>query len=215
MSSLRTLAIIMGIFSFLFGGCDRQKQNGPPKPRAQQPESARLDKPPEVTSESEEGFHDLVFYIQEHKCLDDGTQIIRASGVHDGQPVGFEVLLGPNWESGSLSKDIPLVTYRGVVTYRSVGVESDFFLQLLDALYGVRLKPKGMREETKFTGISLEGDPRDLSKGGVKIKLFYESEAEDRYAELYTNIDLDSRRLYFNEKDPDYRAPVIRALQEE
>lgn len=203
----------MGIFSFLFGGCGRQQQGQTPQSKTQTQVSARLDKPPEITSESEEGFHDLVFYVQEHKSLADGTQTIRAAGVHNGRPVAFEIALGPTWTPGSLGKDIPLVTYRGTVTYRSVGVESDTFVQVLDGLYGAKLSPKAMRKETVFTGITLGGDPRDLSAGAAKIKLFYESDAEDRYAELYTNIDLASRKLYFNEKDVDYRVPVVRALQ--
>ncbi len=48
----------------------------------------------------------------------------------------------------------------------------------------------------------------------MKIKLFFEPEPADehRYAELYTNIDLSTGKVYVNEKDPDYRKPVILAL---
>ncbi len=63
-----------------------------------------------------------------------------------------------------------------------------------------------------FTGITLAGDPRELSSVPVKIKLFVESEDEDRYTELYTNIDVQGRRLEIKEKDPDYRDPVMRAI---
>lgn len=82
-----------------------------------------------------------------------------------------------------------------------------------DELYGTKLTPKTMATETCFTGISLGGDPRDLTKGPVKIKLFFESEEEDDYAELYTNIELAAHRLEVHEKDEGYRLPVIRALQ--
>jgi hypothetical protein len=71
-----------------------------------------------------------------------------------------------------------------------------------------------MRPETEFTGISLEGDPRDLTKGMVKIKLFFESEKQDEYAELFTNIDLRANRLEIREKDEEYRLPIIKALYE-
>jgi len=70
-----------------------------------------------------------------------------------------------------------------------------------------------MARETQFTGISLEGDPRDLAKGPVKIKLFFESGGQDDYAELFTNIELAARRLEVREKDEEYRKPVVRALQ--
>jgi hypothetical protein len=215
MISLSALAVTMGILSLLLGGCGRQEQGEAPQPKTLRQASTRLEKTPEIASESEEGFHDLVFYVREYKSLADGTQTIRAEGVHNGRPVAFEVALSPTWAQGSLGKGIPLVTYQGTVTYRSVGIESDTFVQVLDELYGAKLSPMAMRKETVFTGITLGGDPRDLGTGAVKIKLFYESDAEDRYAELYTNIDLASRKLYFNEKDVDYRVPVVRALQAE
>jgi hypothetical protein len=213
MISLRALAVTMGILLLLLGGCGRQQQGQTPPSKIQTQASTRLDKPPEITSESEEGFHDLVFYVQEHKRFADGTQTIRAAGVHNDRPVAFEVALSPAWAPGSLGQGIPVVTYQGTVTYRSVGVESDTFVQVLDELYGAKLSPMAMRKETVFTGITLGGDPRDLSTGMVKIKLFYESDAEDRYAEFYTDIDIASRKLYFNEKDVDYRVPLVRALQ--
>src|SRR5215475_9731589 len=152
----------------LFEGCEILPQ----QPLPQQPL-------PEITSESEEGFCDLVFAIQEHQKLPDGSQTIRASGTYKGKLVGWEIFLGPNWHSGSLGTDIPLTTYQGEVIFRSKGTESDLLLQSLDQLYGTKQLPKAMNQATNFTAISLEGDPRDLTKGPVKIKLFFESNDED------------------------------------
>jgi hypothetical protein len=208
----RHLVAAMGIFSFLFGGCSKQSTPSP-QPAAQIQPSKLLTAPPEVTSEEEEGFHDLIFYIQEHKRLPDGSQSIRGQGTYKGRQLGLEVVLGPTWKAGSLGNDVPLVTYRGIVTYRSTGPDSDAFVQVLDDLYGAKVKPKAMARETQFTGISLEGDPRDLAKGPVKIKLFFESDKQDDYAELFTNIELGVQRLEVHEKDEEYRSPVVRALQ--
>ncbi len=202
----------MGIVSLLFGGCGKQPEQPPQATRQERP-SVPLAKPPEVTSESEEGFHDLVFYIQEHTTQPDGTQAIRGAGLYKGRQLALEVRLGPTWQGGSLGKDIPLVTYSGTVTYRSIGPESDAFLQVLDELYGTKLAPKAMGTETHFTAISLGGDPRDLDKGPVKIKLFFESGGQDDYAELFTNIELAAHRLEVHEKDESYRLPIVRALQ--
>jgi hypothetical protein len=208
----RHLLIAVGLFSFLFGGCSKQPAP-PPQTSAQSQPSKPLAAPPEVTSQSEEGFHDLLFYIEEHKQMRDGSQSIRGLGTHQGRVLGLDVILGPSWQAGSLGKNVPLVTYRGIVTYRSTGSDSDTFLQVLDELYGTKLTPKAMATETRFTGISLGGDPRDLTKGPVKIKLFFESGGPDDYAELYTNIELAARRLEVHEKDEGYRLPVIRALR--
>jgi hypothetical protein len=70
-----------------------------------------------------------------------------------------------------------------------------------------------MATVTSFTGITLEGNPGDLPGGPVKIKLFHDKGGEDRYAELYTNIDLATRKLVILEKDEDYRRRIIQALQ--
>ena len=74
-----------------------------------------------------------------------------------------------------------------------------------------RLSPNRMKSEVVFSAVSLEGDPRDLEKGPVNLKLFFESRSENR--ELFTNIDLKMRRLYVSEKDPEYREAIIKALR--
>jgi hypothetical protein len=208
----RHLLFTTGLISFLLGGCSTQPAV-PLQTSAQTQSSKPLTAPPEVTSESEEGSQDLLFYVQEHKRLPDGSQSIRGLGTHKGRALSLEVILGPTWQAEYLSKDVPLVTYRGVVTYRSTGADSDAFVQVLDELYGTKLAPKAMAAEARFTGISLDGDPRDLTKGPVKIKLFFESGGQDDYAELYTDIELTARRLEVHEKDEGYRLPVVRALR--
>lgn len=174
-----------------------------------------LTAPPEVTSETEEGFHDLLLLIEKHTTLADGSQSLRVSGVHRGKRVALEIVLGPAWRAGSLGKDIALTTYQGRVTYRSVGPDSDMLLRTLDDLYGTKLKASSMAKETHFTCITLGGDPRELRKGRVDAKLFYEPEAEEDYAEMFTNIDLAAKRVEIREKDEDYRSPFVRALRAE
>jgi hypothetical protein len=168
---------------------------------------------PEITSESEEGFHDLVFAIEDHKKLSDGSQTILTSGMYKGRKVSLEIFLAPGWRASPLDADVPLTTYRGTVSYRSVGAESDLLLRAMDELYETKQMPKAMNKTTEFTAISLGGDPTDLGKEPVKIKLFFDSNEEDRYAELFTNIDLKARKLNINEKDEEYRSAIIRALR--
>lgn len=203
----------MGLLSFLFGGCDKQFTSQAPQASGKTHQSLALVAPPEVTSESEDGFHDLIFYIREHKKLSDGSQAIDGVGLYKGKTIGLQVVLGSTWKEGSIGKNVPLVTYQGFVKYRSTGSDSDSFLETLDGLYETKLSVHSMNAETSFTGISLKGDPRDLSKGPVKIKLFFESGKEQEYAELYTNIELNKRRLEVHEKDPEYRKAVVTALR--
>jgi hypothetical protein len=133
--------------------------------------------------------------------------------MYKGRKVSLEIYLGAGWRSGQLDAEVPLTTYRGSVSYRSVGAESDLLLHVIDEIYGTKQSPQAMNKATEFTAISLGGDPRNLAKEPTKIKLFFESNAEDQYAELFTNIDLKARKLYINEKDEEYRAPIVRALR--
>ena len=192
------VSLVLVLIPFFLGGCRQGSTKGPL---------------PEITSESEEGFHDLVFAIEDHKKLPDGSQTILASGMYKGRKVSLEIDLGAGWRSSPLDADVPLTTYQGSVSYRSVGAESDLLLHALDEIYETKQAPQAMKKATEFTAISLGGDPTDLAKEPVKIKLFFESNAEDQYAELFTNIDLKARKLYINEKDEEYRAPIVRALR--
>jgi hypothetical protein len=168
---------------------------------------------PEITSESEEGFRDFVLAIEEYDKLSDGSQKLLASGTHNGKKVSIEIDLIAGWNSGAPDPNVPIATFRGTVTYRSVGSESDLLLQVMDELYGTKQAPKAMSKATEFAAISLEGDPTNLAKGPVKIKLFFESDRDDAYAELFTNIDLRAQKVYIREKDEEYRTAIIRALQ--
>ena len=77
---------------------------------------------------------------------------------------------------------------------------------------GTGIGCEGCAPRVDAAAISLRGDPRHLEAGLTKIKLFFESADETRYAELYADIDLGATKLYVNEKDPGYRPAVVRAL---
>jgi hypothetical protein len=168
---------------------------------------------PEIMSESEEGFYDLLFAITEHRKLADGAQTILASGLYKGSKVSLEIYLYPSWQSLPFDADVPLTTYRGNLSIRSIGAESDLLLRAIDEIYGTKQSPKAMNKATEFTGICLGGNPQELSKEIVKIKSFFDSNSANEYAEFFTNIDLNARKLYIREKDEEYRAAIVRALK--
>jgi len=180
-------------------GADETPPAAPPRPAG----------PVEVTSETEQGFHDLVFTIVQREKSLDGGRTIQAAGMHKGTRLGFTAILGPEWKKGD-SRGAPIVTHTGTVTYKSNGPESDAFVKTLDALYGTHLNPDTMAAETKFAAISLQGTPADLERGEVRIKLFYE--AKDVYAEHFLNIDLKAGKVWVREKDEEYRKPLVQAL---
>jgi hypothetical protein len=166
---------------------------------------------PEITSESEQGFHDLVFAITKYELSADNAQVLRATAKRGAQTLAFEVSLPTKWESLS-TPGVPVVVNRGAVDLRAIPRESDAFIRVLDAIYETKMKPIGMKASTRFAGISLEGNPARLKDGPVKLKLFFESGRQDRYAEVFLNIELAKGRLYLREKDPEYRKAMVAAL---
>jgi hypothetical protein len=166
-------------------------------------------RPPEITSETEEGSQDLVFALIARSGRTLGGEVLRATGKHQRRLVSFEVRLGPAWKEGNFAGRI---TYQGTAAIVSVGEESDALVRILDELYGTKLAPRSMNTETSFTAISLEGNPQELKAGAVKLKLFFEAEEEERYAESFLNIDVAKSRVYLLEKDPEYRTPIVLAL---
>jgi hypothetical protein len=107
-----------------------------------------------------------------------------------------------------------MTIYRGQVVFRSMGPESDAWIQALDQEYGTKLGPRKMAREVRWTALSLAGDPRNLDAGPVKIKIFFETGAEADYAEAFLDVDAASRSVQIREKDESYRAPLVRALRE-
>jgi len=58
--------------------------------------------------------------------------------------------------------------------------------------------------------VGLEGDPEHVLDGMTKMKFFfYNSGPDERYAEVFINVDAKNQVLQFHEKDPEYRKPLL------
>lgn len=173
------------------------------------PKSSTLTAAPEITSEEEgDGFHDLVFFIEKKQLSKNGAQVLSVIGLNQGKPIKFNVELSKDW---NITND-KLVPSQGLIRYARTGTQSDDFVAALDKIYGTKITPRKMQQEVTFSAVTLEGDPNDLSKGPLKMKLFFESKNPDDAAEIYTNIDVKTNRLTIPEKDADYRANIVKAL---
>ena len=88
----------------------------------------------------------------------------------------------------------------------------------IDALYGTRIGSSKMVPEESFTVIALHQGDLDFEREHVRMKLFGkdgEPFDEDAYYESFFRVDLANRLAFWNEKDTDYRVPLIRALTAE
>ena len=140
-----------------------------------------------------------------------GEYQVTAQGKIDGRLVGLSVLVGDKWD---VQPSTGYTLYAGIVTLRAIGGVSDAFVGCLASRYGVSLATPRMLPEMVVQAVGLDSDPREIGLRPVKMKLFLHPESEDRYAEVFLNIDRTQQRVQFHEKDMDYRVNVVRGLTE-
>lgn len=171
---------------------------------------------PLLTQYSEEGFVDCVFRITELVESETNYRLqLRAS--FEGEIVGMTVLVVKNIQGG-FDPDMKLRSahvYRQGVSFLRSGPESDRLASVLAKLYGNGSTKRRMVENEHFTAIALHQGALDMSQQAVKLKLFgRDSEPfdEDAYYESFFNLDLKAGLASWNEKDMDYRKPLVNAL---
>lgn len=171
---------------------------------------------PAVNQFSEDGFVDLCFKIRD--LADDGRHYhFHLAASYRNATLGLNVQLAMGIQGGFNAK-MELrkreVHRNGVRFFRS-GVESDRLVGVLAGLYGSKRKPRTMIGEESFTAIALHQGNLDWNREPVKLKIFgrdAEPLDEDAYYESFFNVDFAGGFVYWNEKDPDYREPLLRAL---
>lgn len=136
-----------------------------------------------------------------------GSIVIEASAPFDGQAMGFRVVILPEWKSWK-TKDWPIDSFQGVIRLESTGKPSEVFIRCLAQAYKQKVEKIDF-SSVELSAITLEGDPRQIATHHVKLKLFFESEQADAYAEAFLNFDLGKSLVEFHEKDHAYRKPVL------
>ncbi len=171
--------------------------------------------PPEITSESEAGFRDLVFMAKASRADKIGktSRYIQAAGTYRGQPVGFIFVwgAGEKWERMQEPR-VPTPMYRDFGLFMTAGQRSDLFLAALAKEYGEKGATPQMTKYFQVGVVSLKGDPRDPESGPVNLKIFFNDEGGPNYGEAYLNLDLPHSRLVLAEKDHSYRGAIVRSL---
>jgi len=166
---------------------------------------------------SEDGFVDCAFRIAEISS-DPGHHRLRLVASHNGAAVGLTAIVRRGI-CGGFDPDLELIqghVYRQAVAFLRSGPESDELVSALAALYDQPAQRLRMVDAISFTGIALHQDSVDMETEPIKIKLFGRDSDEeierDEYFESFFNLDLASGFVFWNEKDPDYRTPLIRGL---
>ena len=165
---------------------------------------------------SEEGFVDCVFRISDMVESADFFSF-HLSASSEGTVLGMDVAIRKDIKAGfdsqmNLVKDH--VYHEGVTFIRS-GTESDRLIMRIATLYDLPQIGSEMVSKETFTAIALHQGEIDLRTEPVKIKLFgrdAEPFDENAYYESFFNIDLANGFVNWNEKDQEYRKPLIRGL---
>ncbi len=171
---------------------------------------------PIINQFSEDGFVDLCFKIEE--LADDGRHYhFHLSASYRNAVLGMNVQLAMGIQGGFNAK-MQLrkrEVHRDGVRFLRSGVESDRLVGVLAGLYGSKRKSRKMIDEESYTAIALHQGQLNWDHDPVKLKIFgrdAEPLDEEAYYESFFNVDLAGGFVYWNEKDPDYRKPLLRAL---
>jgi hypothetical protein len=176
-------------------------------PTVQARRAARSAVLPELKVESANGFADLSFKLTAIEQYASETQVL-AKARRSNEVTGFAVLLIGPWTEQNVAN---LTMRSGRVSFVSVGDESHAFVRALHDAYGSTVNAPRMYDRVNFTAMALEGDPSDVRKAPVKLKLFIDG-TEEQYAEVFLNIDSGRSVVELAEKDPEYRKPLLKAL---
>ena len=169
---------------------------------------------------SEEGFVDLVFRISNFEA-DEVKYRFHLAASHNAQEVGMNVEMVKGIQGGfreDENEELQLVqehVYHDGVEFAHSGVDSDELISVIGSLYELTSDRLRMVENRSFTAIALHDGPLDFDKQLVNIKLFAndgEECSEEEYFECFFNVDFANGVVYWNEKDQDYREPLIKGL---
>ncbi|MGW8392978.1 hypothetical protein [Pseudoduganella sp. HUAS MS19] len=167
---------------------------------------------PAVKVTQEDGFVDLEFPVQKVEQLKDGTRSVVVQGSLGGKPAGFAVEFHPAWKRRQLEGSEDAI-YWGTGRFVSTGGDTDRFVEALARLYGV---PGGLRQAKASVDaevVGLNTDPAAMASAPTRMKFFFQGDgSEAQYSEVFIHTDLKRGILYFNEKDLDYRAPLLKNL---
>lgn len=171
---------------------------------------------PLLTQLSEDGFVDCIFRVEDLSTSSAQHSFLMMAS-YGGRPVGLRVKVRRGMQASFDPQLGPLEmqVYRPAVRFERTGPESDQLLKALATEYGIECADPRIVEHFEFTGVVLHKEEADSDTSPMKIKLFGcdgEDDAEDDYCESFFNLDLGQGFVFWNEKDPDFREPLIRGL---
>jgi hypothetical protein len=166
-----------------------------------------------LSSETDSNWADIKLEITS-TVIKNGIHIFTCKGNYKDKLIGLKIEIKSTMnagitEAGTLTNDGFI---NDAVQIKSIGLESDNFINVLSQLYGMSTTKLFTKETELLTIFSLNQTPVNLTKpGSYKLKLFFDHD-EEEYAELYLNINTGTSSLELAEKDIEYRKNLITIL---
>lgn len=164
----------------------------------------------------EEGFVDCVFQVQ-HLMQDDVHYHFDLRAAFAGYSVGVRARLRCDVQPGfdGEMNVIQAHFYSDGLEISSLGLETERFIEALAQLYEIELVDGSGAVGERFSVIALHQADTGLEAGAVRLKVFGNDRSDSApgsYYESFFNVDLPAGHVYWNEKDVEYRAPMLNAL---
>ena len=167
---------------------------------------------PPIIISTENGFVDLSLTVDNYKLNSDKSQEIVAKGALDKRILAFKIIFSSEWDKQKI-EDVDGYFYWGKAHFISLGEETDSFLEILTSLYNVDSENYNVPKEIYTQVVGLNCNPEKMDSESNKMKFFFNPDGdEELYSEVFINIDINSKTLEFNEKDNDYRLPLVNSL---
>lgn len=167
---------------------------------------------PEVVVGKDDGFVDLQFKIFSIQNLQSGNREFVVKGTLNKKKVGFSIELLPSWEP-KMVEGLEQPCYWGKAIFKEIGSETSEFLLALSNLYGNQLDYVEAHPFVLAEAVGLACNPADIINTSCKMKLFFNPNSDESlYSEIFLNVDVAAKILELNEKDNEYRIPIIRSL---
>ncbi len=171
---------------------------------------------PIINQFSEDGFIDCFFQIK-NLIRSTGEYRFQCISSFDNKLLGIEIRLIKGIRAG-FDENMELIqdhVHQNSVEFIRTGDESDRLISAIAQLYELELLSKRMVDAFTFTGIALHQGDIDIETEPVKLKLFgndAEADSDEDYFESFLNLNFTDGFVSWNEKDQDYREPLLRSL---
>ncbi len=159
---------------------------------------------------STEGFIDVPLSIIESKESGEYIEYNTSTTLNDNT-VGIIVKLKKNIPAGFVNGEPKNMFIKDGIKFISKGKESDRLLSFLSNKYELKNNNLSIKDSQIFTCANLNQEKTNYKSGTSKFKIFLESEED--YAELFVNFNFSKKIIYLNEKDEEYRNPLIKLMK--